>query len=361
MGEADPAMSKSRMTIPSQGASPNPGSGRRRVLTFSVPIALAAAGAYVWLTSGHSVTTDNASVQRDIASISSAVDGRIADVRVRENELVKKGDILFVIDQQPYQAALDQAEAQISDTQLSIGQLQKDYRASSGDIGRLRVNVYNALDYLRRQKELMVDGFTTKPRLRQAEQDVIEARKALNDALKTSTAMQAAIATGGQTLTGDPQLLSVQARRDQAALNLAQTTVRAPITGRIGQSDHMQVGQLATAGLPLVTIVAGDKSWVTANFKETDLNHMRIGQKATIALDAYPDLHLTGTVESIGAKTGSQVSAQPAQTADSEWVKVTQRVPVRIAIEGHPSRSMIAGLSAKVTVDLSAPDQSKAR
>lgn len=361
MGEADPAMSKHRMTIPSQGASPNPGSGRRRVLTFSVPIALAAACAYAWLTSGDSVTTDNANVQRDIASISSAVDGRIIDVRVRENALVKKGDILFLIDPQPYQAALDQADGQISNAQLSLDQLQKDFRASSADIGRLRVNVYNALDYLRRQKALMIDGFTTKPRLRQAEQDVIEARKALNDAIKASTAMQAAIATGGQTPTSDPQNISVQAQRDQAALNLAQTTVRAPIAGRIGQSDHMQVGQIATAGLPLVTIIAGDKSWVTANFKETDLNHMRVGQKATISLDAYPDLHLTGVVESIGAKTGSQSPTRPPQTADGEWVKVTQRVPVRIAINGNPSRSMISGLSAKVTVDLSPPDQAEAR
>ena len=361
MAEADPAMSKFRMTTPSEGASPHPGSGRRRVLTFSLPIALAAAGAYVWLTGGHSVSTENANVQRDIASISSEVNGRIADVRVRENDLVKKGDVLFIIDAQPYQTALDQADARITDTQLAMDQLQKDFRANSADISRLRVNVYNAVDYLRRQKALMVDGFTTKPRLRQAEQDVIEARKALNAALATSTAMQAAMATGGTPPTGDPQFTSVQAQRDQAALNLARTTVRAPIAGRIGQGEHLQVGQIATAGLPLVSIIAGDKSWVTANFKETDLNHMRVGQKATITLDAYPDLRLTGIVESIGSKTGAQPSAPSARTADGEWVKVTQRVPVRIAIAGNPSRSMIAGLSAKVTVDLSAPASSTTR
>lgn len=111
---------------------------------------------------------------------------------------------------------------------------------------------------------------------------------------------------------------------------------------------------MLVSGLPALTIIADQKSWIEANFKETDLNHMKIGQKAHIELDAYPDLKITGHVESIGAGTGSEFSVLPAQNATGNWVKVTQRIPVRIAIDGKLPRQLIAGMSCTVTVDISA-------
>jgi membrane fusion protein, multidrug efflux system len=134
----------------------------------------------------------------------------------------------------------------------------------------------------------------------------------------------------------------------KALLDLSRTEVRSPLSGIISQADRLQVGQMMVSGLPAVSVVGIDQTWIEANFKETDLTNMRVGQRATIKFDAYPDLKLTGRVASIGAGTGSEFSAQ---NANGNWVKVTQRVPVRVAIEGKSSRAMIAGLSAYVRID----------
>jgi membrane fusion protein, multidrug efflux system len=139
--------------------------------------------------------------------------------------------------------------------------------------------------------------------------------------------------------------------REQALLNLSRTEVRAPADGRVSQTDRLQVGAAVVTGVPVVTVVRSNTTYVEANYKETDLANMYVGQPAEIELDAYPDVEIHGHVASIGAGTGSQFSVLPAQNASGNWVKVTQRVPVRIAIDGTPSRPMIAGLSADVTID----------
>jgi membrane fusion protein (multidrug efflux system) len=126
--------------------------------------------------------------------------------------------------------------------------------------------------------------------------------------------------------------------------------VHAPIAGRVAQADRLQIGQQVLANLPVLTLVASEETYVEANFKETDLTDMRVGQRAKVHLDAYPDLELIGHVESIGAGTGSEFSVLPAQNATGNWVKVTQRVPVRIAIDDDSGFRLIAGLSSEVTV-----------
>ncbi len=147
-------------------------------------------------------------------------------------------------------------------------------------------------------------------------------------------------------------IAAAQVQRSRAALDLARTVVRAPVGGTVSQADRLQVGQMMITGLPAVTIVADGRSWVEANFKETDLNKMRVGQRAEIGFDAYPGLKLKGHVQSIGAGTGSEFSVLPAQNATGNWVKVTQRVPVRIAIDEKSPRQLIAGQSADVTVQV---------
>lgn len=356
MAEADPAITTAQRSESAEIAiNERPlraGQLGRRLLMFIVPFAVAIAGLYGWYTSGRSVSTDNAYVKRDIASLSSDVSGRIIEVRVRENQIVKKGDVLFVVDPAPYKVALEQANAQIASAQVDVGKLRKDYQSKSVDIEGARSDVYYDEQDLKRQQALMAQGFTTLARLQQSQQTLESARKTLNQALADQATARAALATGAQVPGVNPQVALAQAQRDQAALNLERTIVRAPISGRVSQTDRLQVGQMAVTGLPMVSIVASDKSWVTANFKETDLTHMRPGQRATVTLDAYPSLKLHGHVQSIGAGTDSQFSVLPAQNANGNWVKVSQRVPVRIAIDGTPERPMIAGLSAKVTVDV---------
>ena len=148
-----------------------------------------------------------------------------------------------------------------------------------------------------------------------------------------------------------PQLQRHRARRSEAQLNLRRTVVRAPVSGTISQVDRLQVGQVAAPGNTVVTVVANAETWIEANFKETDLDRMRLGQPARITFDAYPDMALTGRVESIGAGTGSEFSVLPAQNATGNWVKVTQRVPVRIRIEGTPSRPHDSGPKRQCACD----------
>ncbi len=362
MAEADPVMNKPQRMDSAPAAEPeapapaeapaNKGRLRRAILMFGVPVAVIAAGGYAWMTSGRTASTDNAYVKRDIVSVGADVAGRIVDVRTKENQLVKAGDILFVIDRQPYEVALAEANAAVANAQVTVGKLNTDYSATSADIEGARSDVYFAEQDLARQQSLMDQGFTTLARLQQSQQTLATARKTLNNAVAEQQKAKAALASGQQVPGVNPQLAAAQAQLAQARLNLERTQVRAPVSGRVAQTDRLQVGQMAVQGLPLVSIVQSEQSWVTANFKETDLDRMHPGQHATIEIDAYSGLKLKGHVESIGYGTGSQFSILPAQNANGNWVKVTQRVPVRISIDEAPPRTMIAGLSANVVVDI---------
>ncbi|MBU0555748.1 MAG: HlyD family secretion protein [Alphaproteobacteria bacterium] len=357
MSEADPALRPSAQApaTPVETATPPEPRGsqlRKRLLMFSVPLVVLVAGIWFWATSGRTVSTDNAYVKQDIVAVGSDVAGRIIEVRVRENQMVKAGDVLFVVDQQPYRVALQQADAQIANAQVEVGQLRSDFQATNVDIAGAREDVYYAQEDLKRQQALMKEGFTTRARLQQSEQALDNARTRLRTAEAEAAKAKAALASGPQVPGINPEIAAAQAQREQAALNLERTVVRAPTSGRISQATRLQVGQMAVQGLPLVSIVASDQVWITANFKETDLDRMRAGQSAEIELDAYPGTRIAGHVDSIGAGTGSEFSVLPAQNANGNWVKVTQRVPVRIAIDSRPERPMIAGLSANVTVDI---------
>ena len=141
--------------------------------------------------------------------------------------------------------------------------------------------------------------------------------------------------------------------RDMVTFSDFPAEIRAPVAGIASQMERLQVGQLMVQGLPAISIVKTDVSWIEANFKETDIADIRVGQPVTIEIDSYPDLQFHGTVESLGAGTGSEFSILPAQNATGNWVKITQRVPVRITIDGPPEPPLIAGLSAYVRVDTS--------
>jgi membrane fusion protein, multidrug efflux system len=345
MADADPQIT---MAIPVDKKPKR--SWLRYALILSLPVVLIGAAVAYYIANNHYVSTDNAYVQQNKVSVSAEVGGRIIEVAVQENQKVNAGDLLFRIDPAPYNLAIEQANADIASAQVKVTTLQADYQTTGTDIASAREDVNFFEQEYKRQSTLMERGFTTRARLQAAEHAVSDARSKLADAQNNATKAQAALTTGGTTGV-NPGVLAGQVRRDQALLNLSRTEIRAPVAGIISQADRLQVGQMMVQGLPGVSIVATNSTWIEANFKETDLNHMRVGQPAEITFDAYPGMKVSGKVASIGAGTGSEFSVLPAQNANGNWVKVTQRVPVRISITDKPTRSMIAGLSAHVRID----------
>lgn len=322
---------------------------RRMGLLLIVPLLLAGIGGYFWLTSGRYVSTDNAYVQRDMVSVASPVSGTIVAVHVAENQQVHRGDLLFELDDRPFRVALQQANAQIADARVQIAELQARSSGTQGDITGAQANLTFAERNLARYQSLMDRGFLSRARYDDAVHEVAEARERLANARAEAQSAQSALAQGG--MSAQPALQAALAARDAALLNLEYTRVRAPADGYVTQADRVQVGNIIVGGVPVVTIVRSDALWVEANFKETDLANMFVGQPAEIEFDAYPDIEVRGHVASIGVGTGSEFSLLPAQNATGNWVKVTQRVPVRIAIDSNPERPLIAGLSVNAIVD----------
>ncbi len=321
-------------------------SPRRLALMLSVPLIIIVAGLYFWLASGATVSTDNAYVKQDVTAISTQVNGPVVKVYVRENQHVNKGDPLYEVDPAPYLAALHAAEAQLAAARLQTRQLHVQAAGTGADIAGAEANLAVAQRAYERQAALMADGFTTKAAYDDALNDLAKAKTELGNARAQSNNASAAIAPAGN----QPQIAAALAAVEKARLDLQHTLIRAPTSGRVAQSDRLLVGQTAVTGVAMLSIVGDREAWVEANFKEGDLAQMVPGQPAQVELDAYPGLKFKGHVASIGSGTGSEFSVIPAQNANGNWVKVTQRVPVRIAFDAKPSREMIAGLSSTVTV-----------
>ena len=322
----------------------------RLALMFSVPLLLIVAAGLYWLSLAGKVSTDNSYVQQDMITVSGEVGGQIVEIFVRDGDRVAAGQLLFRIDPEPYRIALAQAQADLAGAQANVIALANSSDLTGVDIAAAREDIGFAQARFDRVAALRERGFSTKADYEAAEQSVAQARAALHQAEARQREARAKLATGPAVPGENPQIALARARMADAELALRRTDVRAPAAGRIAQADRLQLGQQLVANLPVLTLVMSEASFVEANFKETDLNHMRVGQRARIELDAYPDLELEGRVASIGAGTGAEFSVLPAQNATGNWVKVTQRVPVRIAIEGKPGRPLIAGLSADVTV-----------
>jgi membrane fusion protein (multidrug efflux system) len=253
---------------------------------------------------------------------------------------------LFRIDPEPYRVALENAQAQLANAQLQTHVLQTTAVGTAGDITGAQANLAIKRNALARQSALLKEGFTTRTDYDDALNEVRSAETQLADAQARAANAHAAVAPPGE----QPQVAQARAAVDKARLDLERTEVRAPMDGVIENADNLQVGQMAVTGLGMVSLVHSQSAWVEANFKEKDVGKMVPGQRATVTVDAYPGKKFEGHVQSIGAGTGSEFSLLPAQNANGNWVKVTQRVPVRIAFDGNPDRPMIAGLSVNATV-----------
>jgi membrane fusion protein, multidrug efflux system len=318
----------------------------RTIIMLIVPALLILGGAYYWLTSGGSVSTDDAQVKQDIVSVSPQVNGQIVQVFVRNGARVKRGDLLFRIDPQPYQVAVEQAEAALSNAELQTQVLRTTAAGTGGDITGGQANLAIKQNALARQTALLRQGFTTRTAYDDALNDVKTAQTSLADARARAANANAAVAAPGQ----QPQVAQAQAALDKAKLDLSRTSVRASMNGIVENADNLQIGQMAVTGVGMMSIVHSTFAWVEANFKEKDVGRMHAGQRAAVEVDAYGGQKFDGYVQSIGAGTGSEFSLLPAQNANGNWVKVTQRVPVRIYFKGNPSKPMIAGLSVNATV-----------
>lgn len=351
MAEANPTIDTADRSDTAAPASPRK---RRNIgklaLMLVVPLALLVGGVFYWLSLQGKVSTDNAYLQQDKVSISALVGGEIVEVDVKDGDTVQAGQLLFRIDPEPYRLQIAQANAAIASAQANLTALSNSSDLSGTDISAAREDIAFAQSNFERKAALYERGFLTKTEYDAARHAVNQAREQLGQALARQQAAKAKLATGSAVPGENPQVAAGKAQREIAELSLSRTEVRAPSAGRVAQADRLQIGQQIVQGLPVLTIVSEGSSYVEANFKETDLDAMRVGQKAEIHFDAYPDLRLEGRVASIGAGTGSEFSVLPAQNATGNWVKVTQRVPVRIAITGKSPRQLIAGLSAEVTV-----------
>lgn len=329
-----------------------PSRGRRRALIISVPLLLALAGAGAWLFGGRYISTDNAYIHQPMTAISADVSGRVSDVLVTENQQVTAGTPLFRLDPADYKIALSTADAQLAAARLAVEQQRAAYQTAQAQLLAAQ-NIEDVKSReLKRQQELTDRGIGT-----QASLD--EAMIAFRSAANAVTLAQRQVDAAATALGGDPQvetdsLPSVRAAlaaRESAARHLEQTEITAATGGTISQIESLNVGQFLAAGTGIAQLVDNSQTWVEANFKETQLADLSPGQPVTIEVDAYPGMELTGTLESFASATGSQFSLIPAQNATGNWVKVVQRVPVRIQITGTPDRPLRDGMSVSVSVD----------
>lgn len=337
----------------SPAASPKKGGGKRVALMIAVPLALAIAGGYVWLTGGRYQETDNANLKQARITITSEIPGRIVSLNVHDNQEVKAGEVLFEVDPEPYRIALEQADAALAAARIGVEQLRAGYSQALAQERAKAAEVAYLESELKRARALNGKGVGSQSSLDTAQRDLDKARDEHQAAVESVTGALAALGGDAGIATDDhPSVLAALAARDRAAYQLSQTTVKAPASGVTTQAASVKLGQYVSAGTSLFTLVETDDTWIEANFKETQLTNMKVGQEAEVVLDTFPDKPLKAVVEAIGAGTGAEFSLLPAQNATGNWVKVTQRIPVRLRLtEAEAELLMRTGMSATVSVD----------
>ncbi len=328
---------------------------RRVLVMLSVPVLLAAGVGGWWLSGAHQESTEDAYLHQARISIAPTVGGRVVTVSVHDLQPVKAGDLLFQVDPQPYELAVAQAEAAVNAARLQVEQLKAALAQAEGQAALAEDEARYQEDELARQEALTGKGVTSSNSLAEVRHISQQAREKAGVARLTANTARASLGTDPDAATDDhPAVRAALAEMDRARYNLSVTRVTAPADGVVYQAASFHEGVMLAAGQPVFALVETGAAWVDANFKETQLADLVPGQRVEIVFDAAPSKVFTGTIEAIGAGTGAEFSLLPAQNATGNWVKVTQRVPVRIKLDDPAGASALAsGLSAAVTVDTS--------
>ena len=322
-----------------------------RAFMWLLPLFVLAVTLFVWLSSGRFITTDNAYVKGDRAQIATELSGIIVEVSVKENQAVSRGQLLFKLDDQSYRLALVRLEAEIETARAEIRGLRAQWRVKREEIKAALSQQTYAVAEFERQSGLAEKKIASTQKLEETRLALDVARQRISAAEEDLTRIEAALA-GDRRIRADdhPKVKQMVAARDEALLQLRRTIIESPLDGIVAKRPVP--GSYATAGVPMMVIVADTDLWIEANFKETELTRVRPGQTATIHVDTYPDSVCTGSVLSIAQATGAEFAVLPPQNASGNWVKVVQRIPVRVAVtcrQGDPP--LRVGMSTTVEID----------
>ena len=325
----------------------------RRILLVFLPAAALAAGAAWYLSLGRYIATDDAYVQSNTVSISSDVAGHVVAIAVHDNEYVKAGQMLFRLDDRPYRIAVERARAQLANARLQVEALRATYRQKQAELRSAEDTLTYQEREFDRQQTLLAAHVAS-----QAQFD--RAKNAVDTARQQVAAAQQQIANILANLGGDPSLATeahpsvqqAQAQLDQAQLDLSYTVITAPENGIVTKVDKLPQGSYLNKAMPAFALVETDHPWIEANFKETQLTHVAAGQPVSVSVDTYPGVVFAGHVASVSPGTGSQFAVLPPQNATGNWVKVVQRLPVRIELDNRdPTHALRAGMSVDATID----------
>jgi membrane fusion protein (multidrug efflux system) len=329
---------------------------RQRVrlpLMITGPVVVLLVAGYWYLTGGRYVSTDNAYIQAARVAISTDISGRVVEIDVHDNAHVKRGQVLFRLDPRPFRIAVEEAKAQLATMRYQIHALKATFHQKRADARAAQATADYQEREFERQKRLLTSGTASQQQFDQARQAYENGRQLV--ASKEQDVAVALANIGGDPdlpLEQHPMVQHAQAALDRAELNLSYTEIDAPENGIVTKVEQLQVGNYVNAGTPLFSLMSTDRVWVEANFKETELTNMRPGQLATVDVDTYPESVFHATVESLSPGTGLTFSLLPAENATGNWVKVVQRLPVRLGLDRFDAKAPLrAGLSATVEVD----------